>query len=177
MYTLAFFPVEIANFFTITGYKPKRTCKHHHHNFINLQTPVSPVSPKDPIPQSQTFLSAKYILGPYLELSGPGTGLFIDGFHSTFHHRNWRAKGSCDVDINQHGDVIPSSCLVKRCYGIHLQCIGRVFLATPDKWLQVLLYRIGTTGTCSSDYNEGKWLSETVTTMDGFHFTCPKVSQ
>jgi len=30
---------------------------------------------------------------------------------------------SCDVDISvsrQHGDVMPSSCLVKRCYGIHL---------------------------------------------------------
>jgi len=25
----------------------------------------------------------------------------IDGFHSIFHHRNWRAKVSCDVDINQ----------------------------------------------------------------------------
>jgi len=25
----------------------------------------------------------------------------IDGFHSVFHHRNWRAKVSCDVDINQ----------------------------------------------------------------------------
>jgi len=24
----------------------------------------------------------------------------IDGFHSIFHHRNWRAKVSCDVDIN-----------------------------------------------------------------------------
>ena len=25
----------------------------------------------------------------------------IDGFHSILHHRNWRAKVSCDVDINQ----------------------------------------------------------------------------
>ena len=25
----------------------------------------------------------------------------IDGFHSIFHHGNWRAKVSCDVDINQ----------------------------------------------------------------------------
>ena len=25
----------------------------------------------------------------------------IDGFHSIFHHRNWRAKGSCDVDFDQ----------------------------------------------------------------------------
>jgi len=25
----------------------------------------------------------------------------IDGFHSVFHHRNWRAKGSCDMDIDQ----------------------------------------------------------------------------
>ena len=25
----------------------------------------------------------------------------IDGFHSIFHHRNWRAKVSCDVDIDQ----------------------------------------------------------------------------
>jgi len=25
----------------------------------------------------------------------------IDGFHSIFHHRNWRAKVSCNVDINQ----------------------------------------------------------------------------
>jgi len=25
----------------------------------------------------------------------------IDRFHSIFHHRNWRAKGSCDVDIDQ----------------------------------------------------------------------------
>jgi len=25
----------------------------------------------------------------------------IDGFHSIFHHRNWRAKVTCDVDINQ----------------------------------------------------------------------------
>jgi len=27
--------------------------------------------------------------------------LYIDGFHSIFHHRNWRAKVSCDADINQ----------------------------------------------------------------------------
>ena len=26
--------------------------------------------------------------------------LSIDGFHSIFHHRNWRAKISCDVDID-----------------------------------------------------------------------------
>jgi len=25
----------------------------------------------------------------------------IDGFHSICHHRNWMAKVSCDVDINQ----------------------------------------------------------------------------
>ena len=25
----------------------------------------------------------------------------IDGFHSIFYHRNWRANVSCDVDINQ----------------------------------------------------------------------------
>ena len=25
----------------------------------------------------------------------------IDGSHSIFHHRNWRAEVSCDVDINQ----------------------------------------------------------------------------
>ena len=32
-------------------------------------------------------------------------GIFIlqltDGFDSIFYHRNWRAKVSCDVDINQ----------------------------------------------------------------------------
>jgi len=28
-------------------------------------------------------------------------GQYIDRFHSIFHHRNWRAKASCDVDINQ----------------------------------------------------------------------------
>ena len=28
-----------------------------------------------------------------------GVGLFIDGFHSIFRRRNWRAKGSCDVDV------------------------------------------------------------------------------
>jgi len=32
---------------------------------------------------------------PLLEASS------IDGFHSIFHHRNWRAKMSCNVDINQ----------------------------------------------------------------------------
>jgi len=26
---------------------------------------------------------------------------YMDEFHSIFHHRNWRAKVSCDVDINQ----------------------------------------------------------------------------
>jgi len=25
----------------------------------------------------------------------------LDGFQSIFHHRNWRAKVSCDVDVNQ----------------------------------------------------------------------------
>jgi len=30
-----------------------------------------------------------------------GGGGEIDGFHSILHHRNWRAKASCDVDINQ----------------------------------------------------------------------------
>ena len=29
------------------------------------------------------------------------TAFGTDGFHSIFHHRNWRAKVSCDVDINQ----------------------------------------------------------------------------
>ena len=31
----------------------------------------------------------------------PGCMICIDEFHSIFHHRNWRAKVSCDVDINQ----------------------------------------------------------------------------
>ena len=48
--------------------------------------------------------------------------MLIDRFHSIFHHRNWRAKGSCDVDVDQSAGsmVMPSSCLVKRYYGIHL---------------------------------------------------------
>ena len=37
-------------------------------------------------------------------------GEYIDGFHSIFHHQNWRAKISCDAIIQQHGDVMPSSC-------------------------------------------------------------------
>ena len=37
-------------------------------------------------------------------------GEYIDGFHSIFHHRNWRAKRSCDAISRQHGDVMPSSC-------------------------------------------------------------------
>ena len=34
----------------------------------------------------------------------------IDGFHNVIHHRNWRAKRSCDAISKQHGDVMPSSC-------------------------------------------------------------------
>jgi len=29
----------------------------------------------------------------------------VDGFHSICHHRNWRAKRSCDAISKQHGDV------------------------------------------------------------------------
>ena len=39
------------------------------------------------------------------------TRLFtVDGFHSIFHHRNWRAKWSCDAINKQHGDVMPFCC-------------------------------------------------------------------
>ena len=47
--------------------------------------------------------------------------LFIDRFHSIFHHGNWRATVSCDVDINQSaGRKWWCNALVKRCYGSHL---------------------------------------------------------
>ena len=38
------------------------------------------------------------------------TSVHIYGFHSIFHHRNWRARRLCDAISWQHGDVIPSSC-------------------------------------------------------------------
>ena len=44
----------------------------------------------------------------------------IDGFHSIFHHRNQRAKGSCDAIIKQHGDVIPASCDSEKILWHHL---------------------------------------------------------
>ena len=50
--------------------------------------------------QPQTWgLGADYTLSKGL------VNLLIDspiyGFHSIFHHRNWRAKVSCDVDISK----------------------------------------------------------------------------
>jgi len=30
----------------------------------------------------------------------------IDGFHSIFHHSNWREKGSYDVDIDQSAETM-----------------------------------------------------------------------
>jgi len=48
--------------------------------------------------------------GPYFHYNGllvpedtvlKSLDLCIDNFNSIFHHRNWRAKVSCDVDIDQ----------------------------------------------------------------------------
>ena len=47
----------------------------------------------------------------------------MDGFHSIFHHRNWRAKRSCDAILKQHRDVMPSSChSEKMLWNSHVEC-------------------------------------------------------
>jgi len=49
------------------------------------------------IPVANTSTGDVYVTTPWLG---------IDGFHSIFHCRNWRAKRSCDTLSKQHGDAL-----------------------------------------------------------------------
>ena len=74
----------------------------------------------------------------------------IDGFHSIFHHINWRAKRPCDAIGKQHGYVMLSSCHSEKMLwnpSISLITILRSFFrdSLVDNTLTLVLHVIATT--------------------------------